>query len=44
MVEQQVKLKLKDDYGKVLGLLFLKAMDRTQNNYESFELEDNRIY
>ena len=43
MVEQQVKFNLKDVTGKVLGILFLKAMDRTQNKYESFKLEDKEF-
>ena len=43
MVEQQVKMKVKDVSDNVLGFLFLKAMDRTQNKYENFKLVDKEF-
>ena len=39
MAEQQVKLNLKDINGNTLGFLFLKAIDKTQNESESFKTD-----
>ena len=39
MVEQQVKLNLKDIKGNTLGFLFLKAVDKMQNESESFKVD-----
>lgn len=39
MAEQQIKMELKDINDKILGFLFIKALDKTRNEYKDFKME-----